>query len=137
MAGVGFQGWITRFISDSGAYPFMVPVLQHFVLPNATAIAFLFAYGELAIGIALTIGLCSRLASGFGLLHMLALLFSSNYPGPHVATPSVAQDLVDFSGRRSMCRHPARKERHGAHHSHDPNERHGVRGTNPVKESCY
>jgi len=81
----GFQGWITRFISDSGAYPFMVPVLQHFVLPHATAIAFLVAYGELAIGIALTSGLCSRLASGFGLLYMLALLFSSNYPGPHVA----------------------------------------------------
>ncbi len=83
--GGGFQGWITRFASDGGAYPFMVPVLQHFVLPHATAIAFLVAYGELAIGVALTLGVLTRVASGFGFVYMLALLFSSNYPGPHVA----------------------------------------------------
>ncbi len=59
----------------------MVPVLQHFVLDHGTAIAFLVAYGELAIGLALTLGVFSRLASAFGLVYMLTLLFSSNYPG--------------------------------------------------------
>src|SRR5262250_305908 len=77
----GFEFWINRFLQD-GAYPFMVPVLRDFVLPHALAIAFLAAYGELAIGIALTLGICVRPASACGLLYMLTLLFSSNYPGP-------------------------------------------------------
>ena len=78
----GFQFWINKFLED-GAYPFMVPVLRGFVLPHATAIAFLVAYGELAIGLALLLGVLARLASAFGLLYMLSLLFSANYPGAH------------------------------------------------------
>ena len=76
----GFQFWINRFLTD-GAYPFMVPVLRSFVLPHATPIAFLVAFGELAIGLALFLGTWVRPASAFGLLYMLTLLFSSNYPG--------------------------------------------------------
>ncbi len=79
--GGGFQWWINEFLRDGAAYPFMVPVLEHFVLPHASAIAFLVAYGELAIGLALVLGVLVRMASGFGVLYMLALLFSSNYPG--------------------------------------------------------
>jgi thiosulfate dehydrogenase [quinone] large subunit len=78
----GFQFWINKFLED-GAYPFMVPVLRGFVLLHATPIAFLVAYGELAIGLALLIGICVLPASAFGLLYMLSLLFSSNYPGAH------------------------------------------------------
>ena len=80
--GGGFQYWIGRFLQD-GAYPFMVPVLKNFVLPHATWIAFLVAYGELAIGIALVLGILVRPASICGLIYMLSLLFSANYPGPH------------------------------------------------------
>src|ERR1700756_687676 len=71
----GFQFWINKFLAEGGAYPFMVPVLGGFVLGHATAIAFLVAYGELAIGLALVIGVCVRPASCFGLLYMLSLLF--------------------------------------------------------------
>src|ERR1700747_3259571 len=78
----GFRFWINKFLED-GAYPFMVPVLRGFVLPHATAIAFLVGHGDLAIGLALEFGLLVRPASAFGLLYMLSLLFSSNYPGPH------------------------------------------------------
>jgi len=78
----GFQFWINKFLED-GAYPFMVPVLRGFVLPHGTSIAFLVAYGELAIGLALLLGVLARLASAFGLLYMLSLLFCSNYPGAH------------------------------------------------------
>jgi len=78
----GFQFWINKFLED-GAYPFMVPVLRGFVMPHAIVIAFLVAYGELAIGVALVAGFCVRPASCFGLLYMLSLLFSSNYPGAH------------------------------------------------------
>ena len=78
----GFQFWIDKFLEE-GAYPFMVPVLRGLVLPHATVIAFLVAYGEFAIGLALLFGLMVRPASAFGLLYMLTLLFCSNYPGPH------------------------------------------------------
>ncbi|HEV2442018.1 MAG TPA: DoxX family protein [Steroidobacteraceae bacterium] len=77
--GGGFQFWVGGFLPDR-AYPFMAPVLKGFVLPHATAIAFLVAYGELAIGIALVAGVLVRTASTFGLIYMLLLLFSANYP---------------------------------------------------------
>jgi thiosulfate dehydrogenase (quinone) large subunit len=80
----GFQFWINKFL-DGGVYPFMVPVLRGFVLPHATLFAFLTAYGELAIGLALLLGLCVRPASAAGFIFMLALLFSSDYPGAHAA----------------------------------------------------
>lgn len=82
--GGGFQYWINRFLEE-GAYPFMVPVLKTFVLPHAKPIAFLVAYGELAIGIALVLGLLVRAASVCGVIYMLTLLLSANYPGPHAA----------------------------------------------------
>jgi uncharacterized membrane protein YphA (DoxX/SURF4 family) len=78
--GGGFQLWINRFLAD-GAYPFMASLLRGFVLPHANFFALLVAYGELAIGLALALGIVVRTASVFGLVYMLALLFSSNYPG--------------------------------------------------------
>jgi thiosulfate dehydrogenase (quinone) large subunit len=77
----GFQWWINKFLQDGAAYPFMMPVLTRFVLPHSTQIAFLVAYGELAIGLALVLGVWVRIASVFGLIYMLTLLFSSNFPG--------------------------------------------------------
>jgi uncharacterized membrane protein YphA (DoxX/SURF4 family) len=77
----GFQFWINKFLTEGGAYPFMAPILRNFVLPHATTIAFLVAYGELAIGLALVLGVFVRPASVGGLLFMLTLLFSSDYPG--------------------------------------------------------
>ena len=59
----------------------MVPVLKNFVLSHSTLIAFLVAYGELAIGLSLVSGILVRPASMCGVVYMLTLLFSSNYPG--------------------------------------------------------
>jgi len=78
----GFQFWINKFLTEGGAYPFMVPILHNFVLPRATPIAFLVAYSELAIALALLLGVFVRPASIAGLIFMLTLLFSSDYPGP-------------------------------------------------------
>jgi len=78
--GGGFQYWINSFLKQ-GAYPFMVPLLSGFVLEHATAIAFLAAYGELAIGLALVFGVLVHPASVGGLIYMLTLLFAANYPG--------------------------------------------------------
>jgi uncharacterized membrane protein YphA (DoxX/SURF4 family) len=80
----GFQFWINKFLAG-GVYPFMEPVLRGFVLAHATFFAFLTAYGELAIGLALLLGVWVRPASASGLVFMLALLFSSDYPGPQAA----------------------------------------------------
>lgn len=77
----GFQFWINKFL-EGGAYPFMTPVLRGFVLPHAMPLAFLVAYGEFAIGLALILGILVRPASAGGLLLMLTMLFSSDYPGP-------------------------------------------------------
>ena len=82
--GGGFQYWINLFL-QGGAYPFMVPVLRGFVLPHATPIAFLVGYGELAIGLALVFGILVRPASVSGMVYMLTLLFSANYPGTNAA----------------------------------------------------
>ena len=82
--GGGFQNWINRFIAH-GAYPFMLSVLRNFVLPHATAIAFLVAYGEFAIGFGLIFGVLTRTASVCGLLLMLAMLFSADFPGASAA----------------------------------------------------
>ncbi len=76
----GFQFWINKFL-EGGAYPFMAPILRGFVLAHATSIAFLVAYGELAIGLALVLGVLVRSASFCGLVFMLTMLFSSDYPG--------------------------------------------------------
>ena len=77
----GFQFWINKFLSEGGAYPFMEPILRGFVLSHATAIAFLVAYGEFAIGLALVLGVFVRAASVAGFVFMLTLLFASDYPG--------------------------------------------------------
>ena len=83
--GGGFERWFRGFLADGAAYPFMVPVLRDFVLPHARAIALLAAYGELAIGVSLVLGLWVRAASACGTAYMLTLLFSANYPGPDAA----------------------------------------------------
>jgi len=63
----------------------MAPILRGFVLRHATSIAFLVAYGELAIGLALVFGIMIRSASFCGLIFMLTMLFSSDYPGAAAA----------------------------------------------------
>lgn len=81
----GFEGWIHRFLDEGSAYPWIVPVLRGVVLPHARFFGILVAGGESAIGLSLVFGLWSRLASNFGFIYMLALMFSANYPGPHAA----------------------------------------------------
>lgn len=79
-----FEESIRGFLAQ-GAYPWMVPVLQHAVLPHARFCAFLTAYGELLIGFGLVFGVLTRVASVFGLLLMMLLWLSAGNPGPHVA----------------------------------------------------
>jgi uncharacterized membrane protein YphA (DoxX/SURF4 family) len=57
----------------------LTAILAHY----ATVVAFLVAYGELAIGLSLAFGILSRLASVFGFVLMMLLWFSGGYPGAH------------------------------------------------------
>ncbi len=81
--GGGFESYINGFIAH-GTYPFMLPVLKNFVLAHHIAMAYLVPYGEMAIGLGLALGILVRTASVFGCVFMVAMLFSSNYPGANV-----------------------------------------------------
>ena len=80
----GFEGWIRSFLAE-GAYPWMKPVLLHWILPHARVCAFATAYGELLIGMGLVTGVLTRVASVFGTALMALLWASAGYPGAHVA----------------------------------------------------
>jgi thiosulfate dehydrogenase (quinone) large subunit len=92
----GFEEWIHRFLTQ-GVYPWMAPVLRYAVLPHARLCAFLTAYGELLIGLALTFGVLTRVASVFGILLMTLLWLSAGYPGPHVALWQYFGASLDWS----------------------------------------
>jgi uncharacterized membrane protein YphA (DoxX/SURF4 family) len=81
----GFQEGVKGFISSGSAYPFMVPFLRMLLAHGATPVAFLVAYGELAIGLSLVSGVLSRVASAFGFVLMTLLWLSGGYPGIHSA----------------------------------------------------
>jgi uncharacterized membrane protein YphA (DoxX/SURF4 family) len=80
----GFRDYVEGFIHN-GAYPFMVPVLRWILAHAPIFMALAVGYGEFLIGIALLIGVLSRVASLFGCALMLAMWLSGGYPGPHAA----------------------------------------------------
>jgi thiosulfate dehydrogenase [quinone] large subunit len=80
----GFREYVEGF-ARAGAYPFMVPVLKGILAHAATPMAIAVSYGEFLIGISLTIGLLSRVASIFGCALMVAMWLSGGYPGAHAA----------------------------------------------------
>jgi thiosulfate dehydrogenase (quinone) large subunit len=80
----GFQSAVQSFIQQGNAYPFMVDTLRTMVLPHAHFLAFLVAYGELAIGLSLVSGVLVRTASVFSAIYMVLLICSASYPGDHL-----------------------------------------------------
>jgi hypothetical protein len=109
----GFQFWINRFLEQGGAYPFMAPILRGFVLVHATPIAFLVAYGELAIGLSLTFGILVRSASVCGLTNLHAhdafLFRLSRRNRPHVAI--LRRKPQPFGLRTVFCSFSGRTQR--------------------------
>lgn len=70
-----------REIAAKG-WPFWSRFLQGAVIPNASAVAWLVAAGELAVGIGLLLGLWTRAASAGGVLLVLSFLLGQSYaPG--------------------------------------------------------
>jgi uncharacterized membrane protein YphA (DoxX/SURF4 family) len=79
----GFGLSLKHLLSGGSVYPFMVGPLRAYVLPHATTIAYIIAYGQLLVGLALVIGFAAGIASIFGFIYTLAMFFWSAYPGPH------------------------------------------------------
>jgi thiosulfate dehydrogenase [quinone] large subunit len=54
--------------------------ILHSIVPHSHFFGYLTAYGEIAIGLSLMVGLLVRLSSAFGILHNLNILFAVALP---------------------------------------------------------
>lgn len=54
--------------------------ILHSVVPHSHLFGYLIAYGEMAIGLSLIVGLLVRLSSAFGIFHNLNILFAVALP---------------------------------------------------------
>lgn len=70
----GLSGFVNSNLDS--AFGFFRPFLEGVVLPNAGVFAFLVAWGELLVGIALIIGLATRYAAIGGALMVAAFWFT-------------------------------------------------------------
>lgn len=81
----GFEGWIHQFVDEGTAVGFYKMFLVKFVLVHPVLCARIVAWGELAIGLSLVLGLLVRPASVGGMILMIALALSTWYAPGHGA----------------------------------------------------
>ena len=76
--GGNFANGVEGFVSGrlDGSYAIIRPFLESVVLPNKALFAFLVSWGELAMGIALIVGLATRYAAIAGAVMMVAFWFT-------------------------------------------------------------
>lgn len=70
----GLAGFVTSNLENS--FAFFTPFLESVVLPNAAVFAFLVAWGELLVGIALIVGLATRYAAIAGAVMVMCFWFA-------------------------------------------------------------
>jgi thiosulfate dehydrogenase [quinone] large subunit len=83
----GFEVWIRQFVNEDTAVGFYKAFLVNFVLVHPVLCARIVAWGELAIGLSLVLGLLVRPASVGGGILMIALVLSTWYAPGHGAAP--------------------------------------------------
>lgn len=71
-----------RETASGRAWPFWSAFLRGVVAPNSTAFGWFFALAELALGVALVLGLLTRVAALGGMALMVILLLGATYVGP-------------------------------------------------------
>jgi thiosulfate dehydrogenase (quinone) large subunit len=81
----GFEGWIHQFVNEDTAVGFYKAFLVNFVLVHPVLCARIIAWGELAIGLSLVLGLLVRPATVGGIILMIALVLSTWYAPGHGA----------------------------------------------------
>ncbi|HEV2488785.1 MAG TPA: DoxX family protein [Candidatus Acidoferrales bacterium] len=83
----GLAGWVNGWLGANEPVAFYGAFLRDFVLPHQALCARIVGWGELAIGIALVLGLFVRAASVGGAIHMVSLALATWYaPGHGAAT---------------------------------------------------
>ncbi len=80
-AGAALQGFLNAALQKTaGAHPdvagWYATFIHSFVLPNASVFSYLITYGELAVGIALILGVFTGIAAFFGTFMNLNYLFA-------------------------------------------------------------
>ncbi|MGH9730313.1 MAG: DoxX family protein [Candidatus Acidiferrales bacterium] len=86
-AHASFSVWVRGWLSQNEPVGFYGAFLEKFVLVHPVLCARIVGWGELAIGIALVLGLFVRVASVGGAIHMISLALATWYaPGHGVAT---------------------------------------------------
>jgi thiosulfate dehydrogenase [quinone] large subunit len=81
----GLAGWIQGWLAANEPLGFYGAFLRGFVLPHQALCARIVGWGELAIGIALVLGLFVRAASVGGAIHMVSLTLATWYAPGHGA----------------------------------------------------
>jgi uncharacterized membrane protein YphA (DoxX/SURF4 family) len=71
LSGAGLVDVITQKFVHTALTPTVVNVLQNIVLPNATIFASLIAFGDLAIGLSLSLGLFTRLGGTLAIVRAI------------------------------------------------------------------
>jgi len=82
------EEWTPRmlgFIGGQAPWPFWQPVLDAVVVPNAALFAVMTAWGELLLGLALILGLGTRLAGALSIVMLSAYWLTK---GAHPLSPS-------------------------------------------------
>ena len=74
----GMEGFLNGQLQNS--FAFYRPFIETVVLPNKTLFAALVAGGELAVGLALVVGLATRYASAIGAILVLNFWFAKGLP---------------------------------------------------------
>jgi uncharacterized membrane protein YphA (DoxX/SURF4 family) len=81
LSGAGLADVITKKFVHTALTPAVVDVLQNIVLPNATIFALLIAFGDLAIGVSLSLGLFTRLGGALAIMRATTNIFTAGGAG--------------------------------------------------------
>lgn len=74
----GMEGFLNAQLANS--FSFYRPFIESVVLPNKTVFAAMVAWGELAVGLAMLVGLATRYAAAAGAILVLNFWFAKGAP---------------------------------------------------------
>jgi TQO small subunit DoxD len=82
LSGAGLAEVITKKFVHTALTPAITDILQNIVLPNAAIFALLIAFGDLAIGISLSLGLLTRLGGMLAIMRAITNILAAGGAGP-------------------------------------------------------
>jgi hypothetical protein len=82
LSGAGLADAITQKFVNTALTPSVVNVLQNIVLPHAMIFALLIAFGDLAIGLSLFLGLFTRLGGALAIVRAITNILVAGGRGP-------------------------------------------------------